>query len=104
MAYFRGCYRPRFRISTDKRASGRLPSPQGRVVALGPTGRPECLPPPRVNPAKRQFHHFRGTALPLLPSGFFGRETEETFNSHGKINFFPDSEFNQLRIFAPETR
>jgi len=56
-----------------------------------------------VNAAKRQFHQFRSTALPLLPSGFFGRETEETLSSHGKINFFLGSEFNQLRTFSPET-
>jgi hypothetical protein len=34
-----------------------------------------------------RFHHFRGLRVPLLPSSFFGRETEETFNSDTNILF-----------------
>src|SRR5450759_4421105 len=34
-----------------------------------------------------RFHQFRGPQNHLPVSGFFGRETEETFNSHAPFNF-----------------
>ena len=35
-----------------------------------------------------RFHHFRGFQATLLPSSFFGRETEETFFNFANIFFF----------------
>jgi hypothetical protein len=55
----------------------RSPDPNGRRRQAH-----RLLVAPIPPPHHPQFPHFRGIRIPLLPSGFFARKTEETSIGH----------------------